>query len=71
MRHENIINHIINNYNPTNAKEFEILGRAIKGCECIAILDDGRLYYPGKLKNTHADWDAARLINNAIEELRQ
>ena len=71
MTREDIIKHIINTYNPTNAKEFEILGRAIKGCELIAIMDDGRLYYPGKLKNTNADWEALRLINNAIKELEQ
>lgn len=63
------INYIIENYQPTNAKEFEILGRAIKGCELITIMYDGTLYYPGKLKNTSADWEAMRLINNAIKEL--
>ena len=69
MTREEIRNHIINTYNPTNAKEYEILGRAIKGCECIGILGDGTLYYPGKLKNTNADWRASELINNAIKEL--
>lgn len=64
-------NHIINTYQPTNAKEFEILGRAIKGCECLTIMYDGTLYYPGKLKNTSADWEVKRLIDEAIKELRK
>ena len=71
MTREDIIKHIINTYTPTNAKEFEILGRAIKGCEVITIMYDGTLYYPGKLKNTNADWEAMRLINNAIKELEK
>lgn len=54
----------------TNAKDFEILGRAIVGCSAIYINEDGHICNPygsGK-RMTNADWRANELINKAIKE---
>lgn len=61
---------ILNDYKPTNAKEFEILGRALSACRGIAILDDGSIYYTITKRNyTNADWRASELINEAIKQI--
>ena len=62
MTRKDIIKHIINTYNPTNAEEFEILGRAIKGCEVYG--------YRSKNRYTNADWQALRLVEQAIKEIK-
>lgn len=60
-------------YPAQNAKEYEILGRAIKGCNQISILDDGSVYnaYNYGRKNTNATWRAGELIDEAIKELEK
>lgn len=61
---------ILNEYKPTNAKEFEILGRALSACYSIAILEDNSIYYTiTKRAYTNADWRACELVNNAIKQL--
>lgn len=64
---------IFSNYPAINAKEYEILGRAIQGCNQISILDDGSVYnaYNYGKKNTNATWRAGELIDEAIKELEK
>jgi len=64
---------ILSNYPAINAKEYEILGRAIQGCNQISILDDGSVYnaYNYGKKNTNATWRASELIDEAIKELEK
>ena len=64
---------ILSNYPAINAKEYEILGRAIQGCNQISILDDGSVYnaYNYCKKNTNATWRAGELIDEAIKELEK
>ena len=61
------------NCSTTNAKEYEIFGRAIKGCNQISILNDGSVYnaYNYGRKNTNATWRAGELIDEAIKELEK
>lgn len=62
-------------YRPTNAKEFEILGRALCGCNGITILDDGGIMngygYARGRKYSNADWRANELIDDAIKNLKK
>lgn len=60
-------------YPAQNAKEYEILGRAIQGCGQISILNDGSVYnaYNYGRKNTNATWRAGELIDEAIKELEK
>lgn len=62
---------ILRNYPAINAKQHEILGRAIQGCNQISILDDGSVYntYNYGRKNTNATRRAGELIDEAIKEL--
>lgn len=62
---------ILSNYPAINAKEYEILGRAIQDCNQISILDDGSVYnaYNYGRKNTNATWRVGELIDEAIKEL--
>lgn len=64
---------ILSNYPAINAKEYEILGRAIQGCNQISILNDGSVYnaYNYSRKNTNATWRASELIDEAIKELEK
>lgn len=67
--------YILVDYQPTNAKEFEILGRALCGCNGITILDDGGImngygYTLGR-KYSNADWRANELINDAIKNIKK
>lgn len=64
---------ILSNYTPVNAKEYEILGRAIQGCNQISILDDGSVYnaYDYDRKNTNTTRRAGELIDEAIKELEK
>ena len=60
-------------YPAINTKEYEILGRAIQGCNQISILDDGSVYnaYNYGRKNTNATWRAGELIDEDIKELEK
>lgn len=60
-------------YPAVNVKEYEILGRAIQGCNQISILDDGSVFntYNYSRKNTKAMWKAEELIDSAINELEK
>ena len=64
-------NWIIVKISPTNAKEFEIYGRAIQGCFLISFKEDGSIYngyvYASR-RNTNATWRAAEVIDEAIRE---
>lgn len=66
---------ILGTYHPTNAKEFEILGRALCGCNGITILDDGGIMngygYTRGRKYSNADWRANELIDDAIKNLKK
>lgn len=72
-KHRNLViselqGYILDNYRATNAKDFEILGRALSGCRSIAILDDGSLYnaYCYGKNRTNAEWRASELIDEAM-----
>lgn len=59
-------------YYPTNAKEFEVLGRAIYWTTAIAINEDGSItnaYKLCKRQYTNADWRAIELIDEAIKNI--
>lgn len=61
-------------YPAQNAKEYEILGRAIQGCNQISILDDGSVYNVyGHIngKNIRAAYIAGQLIDGAIKVLEK
>lgn len=61
-------------YPAINAKEYEILGRAIQGCNQISILDDGSVYNGyGYIngKNIRAAYIAGQLIDGAIKVLEK
>ena len=60
-------------YPAINAKEYDVLGRAIQGCNQISILNDGSVYnaYNYARKNTNATWRAGELIDDAIKELEK
>ena len=66
---------ILGTYHPKNAKEFEILGRALCGCNGINILDDGGIMngygYARGRKYSNADWRASELIDDAIKNLKK
>jgi len=68
--------YIIEKYHPTNAKEYEILGRAVVGCECIALFDDGSIlnaYRYGKRARRsypNAEWRASELIDEALNHYK-
>lgn len=65
---------ILSNYPAQNAKEYEILGRAIQGCSQISILDDGSVYNVyGHIngKNIRAAYIAGQLIDGAIKVLEK
>ena len=67
--------YILADYHPTNAKEFEILGRALCGCNGITILDDGGIMngygYARGRKYSNADWRANELIDDAIKNIKK
>lgn len=61
-------------YPAINAKEYDILGRAIQGCSQISILDDGSVYNGyGYIngKNIRAAYIASQLIDGAIKVLEK
>ena len=61
-------------YPAQNAKEYDILGRAIQGCSQISILDDGSVYNGyGYIngKNIRAAYIAGQLIDGAIKVLEK
>lgn len=61
-------------YPAINAKEYDILGRAIQGCNQISILDDGSVYNGyGYIngKNIRAAYIASQLIDGAIKVLEK
>lgn len=61
---------IIHSY-PMTAKDFEIYGRAIRGCYLISFNEDGSIYngYAHyNRRNTNATWRAGELIDEAIRE---
>lgn len=62
-------------YHPTNAKEFEILGRALCGCNGVALLDDGGVMngygYKHRRKYSDADWRAIELIDESMRHLKK
>ena len=65
--------YILNSYKPTNAREYEILGRAIQGCNQIVLLDDFSILNGyGYIHNrfTNADWRASELIDEAIKNFK-
>lgn len=68
--------YILENYHPTNAKEFEILGRAVVGCGGIALFDDGSILNAyGYIKSarrhySNADWRASELIDEALNSYK-
>lgn len=62
--------YILSEFKTTNAFDFEVLGRAIKGCEQIAMSDDNlpiNGYGYAKRKWCNADWQANRLIECALK----
>lgn len=64
-------NWIIVKSDPTNAKDFEIYGRAIQGCFLISFNEDGSIYNGyahDNRHNTNATWRAGELIDEAIRE---
>ena len=65
--------YILENCHPSSAKEFEILGRALKGCGGIVALEDGSIFngfgYARRRNWINADYLASRLIDDAIEHL--
>ena len=67
--------YILADYHPTNAKEFEILGRALCGCNGVTILDDGGVMngygYTRRRSYSNADWRASELIDYAIKNLKK
>lgn len=67
--------YILADYHPTNAKEFEILGRALCGCNGVTISDDGGIVngygYTRKRSYSNADWRANELIDDAIKNLKK
>ena len=67
--------YILADYHPTNAKEFEILGRALCGCNGVTILDDGwiRNGYGCTRRRSYsnADWRANELIEDAIKNIKK
>lgn len=64
---------ILSNYPAQNAKEYDVLGRVIQGCNQISILDDGSVYnaYNYCRKNTNTTWRASELIDGAIKVLEK
>lgn len=65
---------ILGIYHPTNAKEFEILGRAIVGCEYLCIRDNKILNTYHTYQNRpyiNADWRAVELIDRALKEIAE
>lgn len=57
----------------TNAKDYEILGRAICGCGMIVVQPDDSItngYSYLNRKNSNATWRAAELIDDAIREYK-
>lgn len=67
--------YILADYHPTNAKEFEILGRALCGCNGVTILDDGGVMngygYTRRRSYSNADWRAIELIDESIRHLKK
>lgn len=64
-------NWLITTNRATNAKEFEILGRAIVGCSMIVVHPDNSItngYSYLNRRNSNATWRAAELIDSAIRE---
>lgn len=63
-------NWLINTFHPTNAKEFEILGRAVIGCFKISVNELGGISsnYGSGIRHTNADWRASELVDRAIKE---
>lgn len=63
-------NWLITTSKATNAKEFEILGRAVMGCFKISVDEFNVICngYGSKKKMTNADWRANELIGKAITE---
>ena len=66
---------ILENCHPSSAKEFEILGRALKGCTGIVAYNDGSVLNGfGYLKRRNwinADCLASNLIDNAILHVKE
>ena len=66
-------NYIINTSRATNAKDYEIIGRAVMGLSSLTFYDDGSIANCyGYLHRTHsnADWRASELIDEAIREYK-
>lgn len=66
-------NWLITSNRATNAKDFEILGRAIVGCSMIVVHPDGSItngYSYLNRKNSNATWKAGVLIDYAIREYK-
>lgn len=61
-------NWLITTNRATNAKEFEILGRAIMGCFKIYIYNGICNGYCSGKRMSNADWQADKLIDEAIRE---
>lgn len=65
--------YILDHCRATNAKDYEIAGRALCGCSAITFYDDGSILNGyGYLHRTYsnADWRASELIDEAIREYK-
>lgn len=66
-------NWLITSNRATNAKDFEVLGRAIVGCSMIVVHPDNSItngYSYLDRKNSNATWRARELIDDAIKEYK-
>lgn len=67
-------NWIIVHFDPTTAKDFEVMGRAIQGCALISFNNDGSIcngYGYAKKRETISTMRAENMIDKAIKELEE
>ena len=64
-----ITKNILRNYQASNARDYEILGRALSYIQALTVNNDGSISYcTPRRKYSDATWRACELIDNAIKE---
>ena len=67
-----VSDYILRNYHASNAKEYEVLGRALSYIQALTVNNDGSIsYVTPHRRYTNETWRACALIDNAISYLRE